>query len=94
MIDLKPAPTVVAVNCQRWSFLIAACFGIAVCACTGDDRAADAGADAAVCQDRDQDWWCLPEDCDDSDSAINPGIEEQAANGLDDDCDDLTDEAE
>ncbi len=41
--------------------------------------------------DQDQDGWATPDDCDDSDDAVNPDADE-LCNGRDDDCDGTTDE--
>ena len=45
------------------------------------------------CPDNDGDGWCASLDCDDNDAAVHPGGTEVLANGKDDDCDGLTDEA-
>ena len=45
-----------------------------------------------LCQDTDQDGICDDLDCAPSDPAVYPGAEEEC-NGIDDDCDELTDEA-
>lgn len=45
---------------------------------------------AAWAADLDGDGWdttSSPEDCDDTDQAVNPGAEERTDNGVDDDCD-------
>jgi hypothetical protein len=91
MIARKPGKSTAG---RSWrSLVLGACLALLGAGCTGDDRAADAGADAEACRDQDQDWWCEGADCNDTDSAINPGQDEQPANDLDDDCDQLTDEA-
>jgi len=57
------------------------------------DTDVDSDSDtAADCVNEDSDWWCVEFDCEDTDSAINPGQEEDTDNGVDDDCDGLTDE--
>ncbi len=57
------------------------------------DGDADTDADSdPPCVDEDEDWWCVPFDCDDGDPDVNPGVPEQSGNGVDDDCNGLTDE--
>jgi hypothetical protein len=57
------------------------------------DTDSDSDSDAdPPCIDEDEDWWCLPFDCDDGDPGINPEIVEVLGNDVDDDCDGLTDE--
>ncbi len=46
------------------------------------------------CVDVDEDGYCVPDDCDDSDPAVYPGAVEACANGIDDDCDSLIDGAD
>lgn len=43
------------------------------------------------CPDADGDGWDAPEDCDDEDSAVNPGASELCGSGVDEDCDGLLD---
>ena len=45
-----------------------------------------------VCADRDRDGWCLPDDCNDAEPTVNPGLAEQCGDGLDNNCDGTTDE--
>ncbi|MBM4319713.1 MAG: hypothetical protein FJ125_07080, partial [Deltaproteobacteria bacterium] len=47
---------------------------------------------AAQPQDGDGDGFAPPEDCDDEDPAVHPGVAELVCNGVDDDCDQATDE--
>jgi hypothetical protein len=57
------------------------------------DADADADSDSdPECVDQDSDWWCLPLDCDDGDPDVNPGVVEIPDNGIDDNCNGLTDE--
>ena len=42
--------------------------------------------------DDDGDGYSPPSDCDDRKAVINPGVDEICANGVDDDCDNSTDE--
>jgi hypothetical protein len=68
--------------------------------CDGMVDMADPGAVGcpAQCTDADADDYnvegggCGPADCDDQDSAVNPGASEDCSNGLDDDCDGLVDD--
>jgi hypothetical protein len=52
------------------------------------------------CTDADADGYnvegggCGQADCNDQDSAVNPGAMEDCSNGIDDDCDELVDEAD
>ncbi|MFZ5476192.1 MAG: MopE-related protein, partial [Myxococcota bacterium] len=39
------------------------------------------------CEDADGDGWCADEDCDDRDAAVSPGATEVCNDGVDDDCD-------
>ncbi len=65
---------------------------------TDSDTDADADADGdgdtdlPECTDQDSDGWCLPLDCDDAVPGVNPGEWEVPDNGVDDDCDGITDE--
>lgn len=60
----------------------------------GDDPA------CLVCTDADGDGYavegggCGPVDCNDANASVNPGASEVCANGIDDDCDGLTDDEE
>jgi hypothetical protein len=62
---------------------------------SGDDDASPGDDDDATSppdgQDGDGDGWPAGEDCDDADSAVNPGASEDC-NGKDDDCDGQVDE--
>ncbi len=53
---------------------------------------------SASCRDDDGDGYddeaCGGDDCDDTDPAVNPGAEEVCVGGIDEDCDDLTDDAD
>ena len=55
------------------------------------DGYGDASAALAAC-DQPSGYVATSDDCDDADLAVNPGATE-ACNGIDDDCDGLTDEA-
>ncbi|MBN2497721.1 MAG: trypsin-like serine protease [Deltaproteobacteria bacterium] len=44
------------------------------------------------CTDRDEDGYCEGADCDDGDEHVHPGAEEICGDGVDNDCDQLTDE--
>ena len=59
-------------------------------ACRTPAKSADT-ADLSGTTDADGDGYTADEDCDDADAAVNPGAEE-VCNGVDDDCDDETDE--
>ncbi len=61
---------------------------------TDTDSDSDTDSNSDVCEDADSDKWCADFDCDDSDSAINEDAPEDPADGVDNDCDGLTDEAE
>jgi hypothetical protein len=61
---------------------------------TDADSDADTEEDTLECVDDDSDWWCASIDCDDSDSSVFPNQDEIPDNGVDDDCDGLTDEEE
>jgi hypothetical protein len=56
------------------------------------DADTDTGSGSSACIDQDSDWWCLPLDCDDSDPEVHPNHPEVPDNGIDDDCDNTTDE--
>jgi hypothetical protein len=62
---------------------------------TDADSDSDSDSDADTnpdCIDEDSDWWCNSFDCDEADPDVNPGQTEDTDNGIDDDCDGLTDE--
>ena len=45
-----------------------------------------------ACDDADDDGWCAPLDCGDTNVLVNHGSPEKPGNSLDDDCDGTTDE--
>ena len=60
---------------------------------TDSDSDTDTDMDAGPgCIDNDSDWWCLPFDCNDSDSTIYPGAMDWESDGINQDCDTETDE--
>jgi hypothetical protein len=62
---------------------------------TDTDTDSDTDADTSTgedCIDEDDDWWCAPLDCDDDDPDVHPLALEDTTNGIDDDCDGVTDE--
>ena len=52
----------------------------------------DLATDEVICVDNDSDDWCHIFDCEDTESSIHPGAEEDSEDGIDNDCDGLTDE--
>ncbi|MCP4675002.1 MAG: hypothetical protein GY854_05755 [Deltaproteobacteria bacterium] len=54
------------------------------------DSDSDADTDTG-CVDDDSDGWCEQWDCSDTDSSFNPDAEDIPGNGLDEDCDGVTD---
>ncbi|HUT78352.1 MAG TPA: hypothetical protein VM285_11730, partial [Polyangia bacterium] len=57
------------------------------------DTDADSDSDSdPECIDEDDDWWCLPLDCDDDNPDVNPGMPEILGNDIDDNCNGFTDE--
>jgi hypothetical protein len=56
------------------------------------DGDSDTDTDATECIDGDQDGWCEPIDCDDDDPNTYPNADENEGDGVDNDCDGLTDE--
>lgn len=63
--------------------------GVTVVTVTLRAHAPDAGTDAGV--DEDNDTWFTPDDCDDTDPAINPGATELCDDQVDNDCSGQTD---
>ncbi|MFO8072938.1 MAG: IgGFc-binding protein [Polyangia bacterium] len=59
---------------------------------TDADSDADSDTGEQQCVDEDGDWWCVPFDCDDDDPDVHPDQPEIPGNGIDDDCDGVTDE--
>lgn len=65
--------------------VLAACYGPAL------DKG-DTSCDSGSCvTDMDEDGYGSDEDCDDTDAAINPGVFEDCADAIDNDCDTLVD---
>ena len=64
---------------------------------SGDDASTDSMTITVQCWDDDGDGYedelCGGDDCDDTDSAVNPGAVEVPQNGIDDDCDGQVDES-
>jgi predicted outer membrane repeat protein len=56
----------------------------------GDDGGDDGGEDDET--DADRDGWSAAEDCNDAEPLANPGMNERCADGIDNDCDDFTDD--
>ena len=52
------------------------------------------GAPPGEIVDEDGDGFSTMEDCDDTNAAVNPDAAEDCANGIDDDCDGLIDDAD
>ncbi len=66
---------------------------------TDADSDSDGGLDGSatddagtLCTDNDSDNWCAEFECNDTDSAMNPDAVEILDNGIDDNCDGLTDQ--
>ena len=55
--------------------------------CDGAIDARDTGCGGPGCVDADHDAVCFPEDCDDGNQAVRPGIDENCVDGIDNDCD-------
>jgi hypothetical protein len=58
----------------------------------GDGKAQNCVADTSCACDKDGDGYCAPADCNDGDPAVHPWATE-VCDGIDNDCDELTDEA-
>ena len=78
---------------RRLTSLLSLCAAIALSACDGgdkgggeDDTSGPSGSDTGPF-DEDGDGWIARDDCDDSNSAVNPGEDEVCGNGTDEDCD-------
>lgn len=68
------------------------------CLCGGTDTCQSGVCTPPTCPDADGDTYtdsaCGGDDCDDTDPNINPGEVENCLNGIDDDCDNLVDNAD
>jgi len=64
---------------------------LAVLGCRNKDYVYDTGEPVETATDADGDGFSVDEDCDDNDPAVRPDATE-ICNGIDDDCDELTDE--